>query len=198
MFRRGRTSSSSHLLSEGLSVLNPPQRWAGGCSSGASSSLLFVHRCLFQDVPVEPRVPYATGGVQQPLRGVSPEPALSPGRVAGEPALVSLPGPFLPGAAQGWGSHREGWGIHVHSPNFSPLQGVHQWLRHLLQQHGQRDALGHAGETPQRCRQRWAAVPDPAASQQHRGVQGPWGWVTGIVDNSQENWNFLCWRGSMP
>lgn len=29
MFRRGRTSSSSHLLSEGLSVLNPPSAGLG-------------------------------------------------------------------------------------------------------------------------------------------------------------------------
>ncbi|XP_027488165.1 collagen alpha-1(I) chain-like isoform X1 [Corapipo altera] len=40
-----------------------------------------------QDVPLEHRVPHATGGVQQPLPRVPPEPALPPGRLAGEPAL---------------------------------------------------------------------------------------------------------------
>ncbi|XP_064899723.1 signal transducer and activator of transcription 6 isoform X1 [Columba livia] len=88
-----------------------------------------------QDVPLEHRLPHAAGGVQRPLHGVSPQPALSPGRLAGEPAL-----------------------------------GVHQWLRRLLHQRGQRDAGGHAGEAPRRCRQRRAAVPDPAANQRRRDL----------------------------
>lgn len=51
-----------------------------------------------QDVPLEHRLPHAAGGVQQPLCRVSPQPALPPGRLAGEPALVSarLPHGALP------------------------------------------------------------------------------------------------------
>ncbi|XP_071585594.1 signal transducer and activator of transcription 6 isoform X4 [Heliangelus exortis] len=41
----------------------------------------------FQDVPLEHCLPHAAGGVQWPLHRVSPQPALSPGRLAGEPAL---------------------------------------------------------------------------------------------------------------
>lgn len=75
--------------------------------------------------------------------------------------------PFLPGACSQGGRR-----LRAHTA-FSPSpQGVHQWLRRLLHQHGQRDALGHAGEAPQCRRQRWAAVPDPPASQQHRGARG--------------------------
>lgn len=54
-FRRGRTSSSSCPLSEGLSALKSPQGWAGGCLSGPAPIL-----CLIYPQVTVPRCPSGT------------------------------------------------------------------------------------------------------------------------------------------
>lgn len=112
-----------------------------------------------------------------------------------QPALGNAPGwqeggyPLPPWSECGvWGCTGVGGGSVPIQPTLSPLQGVHQWLRRLLHQHGWWDALSHAGEAPQCCQQRWAAVPDPPASQQHRGAQGPGTGTLGAVLLWHHSW----------